>query len=99
MHYWCVCIFLFQIVFEGVVGTGYQGDIALDDLSFTSGRCTLSPSQATPAGATTLPPTSSVSTPYVTATSCKSKTYCYNQINIHDQLIFVIFADGLIDKN
>lgn len=29
----------YQIVFEGIRGNGYQGDIALDDISFTSNEC------------------------------------------------------------
>ena len=29
----------YQIVFEGIVGTGYQGDVAIDDYSITSGGC------------------------------------------------------------
>lgn len=28
-----------QVVFEGVTGSGALGDIALDDLSITYGRC------------------------------------------------------------
>ena len=30
---------LFQVVFEGVVGNGYQGDIAVDDISILNGKC------------------------------------------------------------
>lgn len=29
----------YQIVFEGVRGTSYQGDIAIDDISLTNGLC------------------------------------------------------------
>jgi hypothetical protein len=28
-----------QIVFEGIVGTGIQGDAAIDDYSITAGPC------------------------------------------------------------
>ena len=31
--------FLFQFVFEGVVGKFYHGDIALDDISVNDGQC------------------------------------------------------------
>ena len=31
--------FLFQIVFEGIRGEGYQGDIAIDDIHFVNGIC------------------------------------------------------------
>ena len=30
---------LFQIVIEGLVGSGYRGDIAIDDVAMTSGSC------------------------------------------------------------
>ena len=30
---------LFQIVFEALKGNGYQGDIALDDITITNGAC------------------------------------------------------------
>ena len=33
----------YQIAFEGLVGSGYAGDIALDDISLRSGRCPLRP--------------------------------------------------------
>jgi len=29
----------YQIVFEGTIGSGYQGDIAIDDVSFSNGPC------------------------------------------------------------
>ena len=35
------CIFSFscQIVFEGIVGASYQGDIAIDDIQLLDGNC------------------------------------------------------------
>lgn len=30
-----------QVVFEGVIGGGFQGDIAIDDISITKGQCQL----------------------------------------------------------
>ena len=30
---------LLQVVFEGVIGNGYQGDIAIDDISVMNGKC------------------------------------------------------------
>lgn len=33
----------YHVVFEGVRGKGYRGDIALDDVSLTSGVCGLQP--------------------------------------------------------
>ena len=39
----CFIFFLFlQIVLEGVVGGGYRGDIAIDDISMTPGQCSQS---------------------------------------------------------
>ena len=29
----------FQVAFEGIRGNNYQGDIALDDISFEDGKC------------------------------------------------------------
>ena len=48
-----------QVVFEGVRGNSYTGDIALDDISFTvgAGSCTLQPYDALPPGMTTAAPT------------------------------------------
>ena len=31
----------YTIMFEGIVGTGYQSDIAIDDISINSGACNL----------------------------------------------------------
>ena len=47
----------FQIVFEGVVGTSYTGDIAIDDIVFTNTRCSHIPANAAPP---TVPPTTTV---------------------------------------
>ena len=30
---------MLQIVIEGLVGSGYRGDIAIDDVAMTSGSC------------------------------------------------------------
>lgn len=38
----------FWIVFEGVRGNSYKGDIAIDDVLLTNGDCTISPSTADP---------------------------------------------------
>uniref|UniRef100_A0A673BWU4 MAM domain containing glycosylphosphatidylinositol anchor 1 n=1 Tax=Sphaeramia orbicularis TaxID=375764 RepID=A0A673BWU4_9TELE len=35
----CLCPFLFQIVFEGIRGPSFEGDIAIDDVSITLGKC------------------------------------------------------------
>jgi len=50
-----------QVVFEGIRGNSYTGDIALDDISFTvgPGSCTLQPYDALPPGMTTAAPTTS----------------------------------------
>jgi len=32
-------LFLFQFVIEGVVGTSYHGDIAIDDITENDGAC------------------------------------------------------------
>ncbi|XP_066300039.1 MAM and LDL-receptor class A domain-containing protein 2-like [Branchiostoma lanceolatum] len=45
----------YQIVMEAVVGDSYQGDIGIDDISFTDG-CQLYPGQLPPPPATTSPP-------------------------------------------
>ena len=61
-------------MFEGVVGSGYLGDIALDDITYRSGVCQFTPSNAVPPSLQTTTPTSTVSGPTtkpVTATSCE----------------------------
>ena len=35
----CYCAFSIQVVFEGVRGRSYQGDIAVDDIVIKSGSC------------------------------------------------------------
>ena len=30
---------IFQVLFEGIVGSGFRGDIALDDVSISGGQC------------------------------------------------------------
>ena len=47
----------FWIIFEGIRGTGYRGDIAIDDILITSGDCTTFPANADPNPVTTSVPT------------------------------------------
>jgi len=67
---------LCQIVFEGIRGTGYQGDIAIDDIAFTVGACVVLPHNAVP----TLPPTTAASTAPPT-TPPKGKFNCDFEID------------------
>ena len=61
------------MVFEGVVGRGYLGDVAIDDITYRSGACAITPPNAVPASLTTLTPptTTPTTTNTVTATSCE----------------------------
>ncbi|XP_033751987.1 MAM and LDL-receptor class A domain-containing protein 1-like [Pecten maximus] len=56
----------FTVIIEGIRGSNYQGDIAIDDVSFTTSSCTLMPSYANPAAQTTA---STMSTPASTSAS------------------------------
>ena len=47
-----------QVVFEGIRGKNYRGDIAIDDIAFTVGACAVLPQNAVP----TLPPTTATFT-------------------------------------
>lgn len=38
MHF-CLCLLPEQIVFEGIRGPSFEGDIAIDDVSITIGKC------------------------------------------------------------
>ncbi len=57
----------FQIVIEGVVGSGNLGDIALDDISFTPG-CVIDN--------TTILPTDTTTKPETTTSSCSGGFQC-----------------------
>ncbi|XP_013393211.1 MAM and LDL-receptor class A domain-containing protein 1 [Lingula anatina] len=58
----------YQVIFEGVCGNGYQGDIAIDDISFDKvSPCNLLPSDATPT--VTQAPTTASTTPTTTTTT------------------------------
>ena len=46
----------YQIVFEGVRGKGYRGDIAIDDTALTDGGCQQFPSTSMPAQSPTTSP-------------------------------------------
>ena len=41
-------ILFMQIIVEGVRGTSYTGDIAVDDFKFRNGRCSIVPAAANP---------------------------------------------------
>lgn len=61
-----IYIHLQQIIAEGVRGTSYTGDIAIDDFKFLSGiSCQLTPPSADPNAPTTAPSTTAavVTTP------------------------------------
>ena len=46
------------MTFKGIAGGGYRGDIAVDDVQFTTLSCVLEPPEADPNGKpTTQPPT------------------------------------------
>lgn len=53
--------FWIQLVFEAIIGTNVQGDIALDDIVYSLGRCPVYPSQADPTFTTTPVPTTTLS--------------------------------------
>lgn len=59
----------FQLTFVGTIGNGYEGDIALDDISYVREECGWNPPEAKLSGWTTLS-TASTSTKHYT--SCKS---------------------------
>ncbi|GFN85246.1 MAM and LDL-receptor class a domain-containing protein 1-like [Plakobranchus ocellatus] len=46
----------YQLLFIGVVGTSYAGDIAIDDITFTREKCPLTPAAARPSGVSTVAP-------------------------------------------
>lgn len=52
----------FWIVFEGIRGNGYQGDIAIDDVLITNGGCAILPAKANPNQPTATTP--AVTTPF-----------------------------------
>ena len=51
-----------KVIFEGVRGQGYHGDIAIDDVQFTVGSCPVLPSGAKPSYPWTTPAVSTVPT-------------------------------------
>ena len=53
-------MFLLKLIIEGVRGSGYTGDIAIDDFEFKSAACSTVPPNAQPGAATTSPPTTPV---------------------------------------
>ncbi|CAB4007264.1 MAM and LDL-receptor class A domain-containing 2-like, partial [Paramuricea clavata] len=53
----------YQVVFEAILAGGVRGDIAIDDITYISGTCTVSPSTALPVKPTTKPATPIPTTP------------------------------------
>jgi hypothetical protein len=51
---------MLQVMFEAVRGNGYRGDIALDDITFVTQSCTLTPANASPSLAATPAPGSTM---------------------------------------
>ena len=47
-------------MFEGIRGTNYNADIAVDDITFTQGSCAFTPYAALPPGMSTAAPTPSL---------------------------------------
>ena len=43
----------FHVVFEAIRGSGYKGDIAIDDIQFSTGSCSILPIYANPSPTTT----------------------------------------------
>jgi hypothetical protein len=46
-------LLFFQIIIEGIRGTGFTGDIAVDDFKFKIGSCSILPASAKPSTPTT----------------------------------------------
>ncbi|XP_035658189.1 MAM and LDL-receptor class A domain-containing protein 1-like [Branchiostoma floridae] len=52
----------YRVIFEGVRGNSFQGDISLDDITFSTGPCGVMPPEARPQGPTTQNPIGPVTT-------------------------------------
>lgn len=59
-----------QFKFEGIIGDGILGDIALDDISFKTGKCALAPKTA---GLSVLTTKAPVTTPTIPTTTKASR--------------------------
>ena len=63
------------MVFEGLRGNGFTGDIAIDDVSYTVGSCVIKPTTAVPRPPTTSrPATTRQPTPRPTGYNCDFQT-------------------------
>ena len=62
---------MFQFKFEGVIGNGILGDIALDDISIRTGKCAFAPKTAQLNVPTTTAPTTVQTTPSTTPATRK----------------------------
>ena len=63
-----------QVVFEGKRGTGYTGDIAIDDIEFLDSVCSIYPSSSVPQRTTTISPISTSTPSRVTSATLASTT-------------------------
>ena len=61
---------LFQFVFEGVVGSGYAGDVAIDDIQIVDQTCSVLPTAADPSPNPTTPTAPPVTLPPTIRKSC-----------------------------
>ncbi|XP_006817542.2 MAM and LDL-receptor class A domain-containing protein 1-like [Saccoglossus kowalevskii] len=91
----------FQIAFDGVVGTSYDGDIAIDDIAITEGRCPSSPTVTPSPGPVTPVPecnryltdeTDQISTPNF-PDPYDNNEYCNWTIIIHPSKYGAIYFD------
>ena len=58
----CCSILFSQVLIKGVLASGYNGDIAIDDIKFSNLACAYSPYEANPTPSTAPPPTTFAST-------------------------------------
>lgn len=69
----------YQLIFEGVIGQSVQGDIAVDDIVYSIGRCPVQPAEADPSYVSTVAPTTpttTISPQGLLACNFESKTIC-----------------------
>ena len=79
---------LTQVVIQARHGSGFAGDIAIDDLEFTDGSCALTPANACPKPCATVAPTAIVTTVGPTVGELivflNLTSYIYLHVSIHN---------------